>query len=64
MLHAFDATARCVDQGGNKRLRAFAIYLEPWHADVFELLDLRKSHNKEEVRARDIFYVLWVLNLL
>jgi ribonucleoside-diphosphate reductase subunit M1 len=64
MLRAFDATARYVDQGGNKRPGAFAIYLEPWHADVFEFLDLRKNHGKEEVRARDLFYALWIPDLL
>lgn len=64
MLRAYDATARYVDQGGNKRPGAFAIYLEPWHADVFEFLDLRKNHGKEEVRARDLFYALWTPDLL
>jgi ribonucleoside-diphosphate reductase subunit M1 len=64
MLRAFDATARYVDQGGNKRPGAFAIYLEPWHADVFEFIDLRKNHGKEEVRARDLFYALWIPDLL
>ena len=49
-----------VDQGGGKRKGAFAIYLEPWHSDVFEFLDLRKNHGKEEARARDLFYGLWV----
>ncbi|VDC00418.1 unnamed protein product [Peniophora sp. CBMAI 1063] len=63
MLRAYDATARYVDQGGNKRPGAFAVYLEPWHADVFEFLDLRKNHGKEEVRARDLFYALWVPDL-
>ncbi|NXD32185.1 RIR1 reductase, partial [Spelaeornis formosus] len=63
MLRAYDATARYVDQGGNKRPGAFAIYLEPWHADVFDFLDLRKNHGKEEVRARDLFYALWVPDL-
>ncbi|KAF9029927.1 ribonucleotide reductase alpha subunit [Hymenopellis radicata] len=63
MLRAFDATARYVDQGGNKRPGAFAIYLEPWHADIFEFLDLRKNHGKEEVRARDLFYALWICDL-
>ncbi|KAJ3502396.1 hypothetical protein NLJ89_g8905 [Agrocybe chaxingu] len=63
MLRAYDATARYVDQGGNKRPGAFAIYLEPWHADVFEFLDLRKNHGKEEVRARDLFFALWVPDL-
>ena len=64
MLRAYDATARYVDQGGNKRPGAFAVYLEPWHADVFEFLDLRKNHGKEEVRARDLFYALWIPDLL
>ncbi|EIW68156.1 hypothetical protein TREMEDRAFT_39705 [Tremella mesenterica DSM 1558] len=63
MLRAFDATARYVDQGGNKRPGAFAIYLEPWHADIFDFLDLRKNHGKEEVRARDLFYALWISDL-
>ncbi|KAI9509479.1 ribonucleotide reductase [Russula earlei] len=63
MLRAFDATARYVDQGGNKRPGAFAIYLEPWHSDVFEFIDLRKNHGKEEVRARDLFYALWIPDL-
>ncbi|RSH77917.1 ribonucleotide-diphosphate reductase subunit rnr1 [Apiotrichum porosum] len=63
MLRAYDATARYVDQGGNKRPGAFAIYLEPWHADVFDFLDLRKNHGKEEVRARDLFYALWIPDL-
>src|SRR6267378_1230308 len=52
MLRAYDATARYVDQGGNKRPGAFAIYLEPWHADIFDFIDLRKNHGKEEGRAR------------
>lgn len=60
MLRVYNNTARYVDQGGNKRPGAFAIYLEPWHADVFEWLDLRKNHGKEEVRARDLFYALWI----
>ncbi|KIY64463.1 hypothetical protein CYLTODRAFT_380833 [Cylindrobasidium torrendii FP15055 ss-10] len=63
MLRAFDATARYVDQGGNKRPGAFAIYLEPWHPDIFDFLDLRKNHGKEEVRARDLFYALWIPDL-
>ena len=63
MLRVFNNTARYVDQGGNKRPGAFAIYLEPWHADVFEFLDLRKNHGKEEVRARDLFLALWVPDL-
>lgn len=63
MLRAYDATARYVDQGGNKRPGAFAIYLEPWHADIYEFIDLRKNHGKEEVRARDLFYALWIPDL-
>lgn len=63
MLRVYDATARYVDQGGNKRPGAFAIYLEPWHADVFSFLDLRKNHGKEENRARDLFYALWIPDL-
>jgi ribonucleoside-diphosphate reductase subunit M1 len=63
MLRVFNNTARYVDQGGNKRPGAFAIYLEPWHADVFAFLDLRKNHGKEEVRARDLFYALWIPDL-
>ncbi|KAJ4294611.1 ribonucleotide-diphosphate reductase subunit rnr1 [Kalmusia sp. IMI 367209] len=63
MLRVYNNTARYVDQGGNKRPGAFAIYLEPWHADVFSFLDLRKNHGKEEVRARDLFYALWVPDL-
>jgi ribonucleoside-diphosphate reductase subunit M1 len=64
MLRAYDATARYVDQGGNKRPGAFAIYLEPWHADIFDFIDLRKNHGKEEARARDLFYALWIPDLL
>ncbi|GAB7348225.1 hypothetical protein MBLNU459_g6222t1 [Dothideomycetes sp. NU459] len=63
MLRVFNNTARYVDQGGNKRPGAFAIYLEPWHADVYAFLDLRKNHGKEEVRARDLFYALWIPDL-
>ncbi|KAK9808676.1 hypothetical protein WJX72_001770 [[Myrmecia] bisecta] len=63
MLRVFNDTARYVDQGGGKRKGAFAIYLEPWHADIFDWLDLRKNHGKEEVRARDLFYGLWVTDL-
>ncbi|XP_052310740.1 ribonucleoside-diphosphate reductase large subunit isoform X1 [Populus trichocarpa] len=63
MLRVFNDTARYVDQGGGKRKGAFAVYLEPWHADVFEFLDLRKNHGKEEHRARDLFYALWVPDL-
>jgi len=63
MLRVYNNTARYVDQGGNKRPGAFAIYLEPWHADVFEFLDLRKNHGKEEHRARDLFYAMWIPDL-
>lgn len=63
MLRVFNDTARYVDQGGGKRKGAFAIYLEPWHADVFDFLDLRKNHGKEELRARDLFYALWICDL-
>ena len=63
MLRVYNNTARYVDQGGNKRPGAFAIYIEPWHADIFEFLDLRKNHGKEEVRARDLFYALWIADL-
>ncbi|KAJ7451670.1 ribonucleotide reductase alpha subunit [Mycena latifolia] len=63
MLRAYDATARYVDQGGNKRPGAFAIYLEPWHADIFEFIDLRKNHGKEQMRARDLFLALWIPDL-
>lgn len=63
MLRVFNNTARYVDQGGNKRPGAFAMYLEPWHDDVFEFLDLRKNHGKEEVRARDLFLALWIPDL-
>jgi len=63
MLRVFNDTARYVDQGGGKRKGAFAIYLEPWHADVFEFLDLKKNHGKEENRARDLFYALWISDL-
>ncbi len=63
MLRNFDMTARYVDQGGGKRKGSFAIYLEPWHADVFEFLELKKNHGKEELRARDLFYALWVPDL-
>ena len=63
MLRVFNNTARYVDQGGNKRPGAFACYLEPWHADVFDWLNLRKNHGKEEVRARDLFYGMWTPDL-
>ena len=61
MLRVFNDTARYVDQGGGKRKGSIAIYLEPWHPDIFEFLDLRKNHGKEESRARDLFYALWTL---
>ena len=63
MLRVFNDTARYVDQGGGKRKGAFAVYLEPWHADIFDWLDLRKNHGKEEMRARDLFYALWTPDL-
>src|SRR5690606_20771540 len=63
MLRVFNDTARYVDQGGGKRKGAFAVYLEPWHADIFEFLDLRKNHGKEEMRARDLFPALWICDL-
>ncbi|MFY7788143.1 MAG: ribonucleoside-diphosphate reductase subunit alpha, partial [Thermoflexibacteraceae bacterium] len=63
MLRVFNDTARYIDQGGNKRKGAFAIYLEPWHADIFDFLQLRKNHGKEELRARDLFYALWIPDL-
>ena len=63
MLRNFDMTARYVDQGGGKRKGSFAIYLEPWHADIFEFLDLKKNHGKEEMRARDLFYAMWIPDL-
>ncbi len=63
MLRVFNDTARYVDQGGGKRKGAFAVYIEPWHADIFEFLDLRKNHGKEEMRARDLFFALWICDL-
>ncbi|KAI3631095.1 hypothetical protein MIR68_010585 [Amoeboaphelidium protococcarum] len=63
MLRVYNNTARYVDQGGNKRPGAFAMYLEPWHADVFDFLDLKKNTGKEENRARDLFYALWIPDL-
>lgn len=63
MLRVFNDTARYVDQGGGKRKGAFAVYLEPWHADIFEFLDLKKNHGKEEQRARDLFYAMWISDL-
>ena len=63
MLRVFNDTARYVDQGGGKRKGSFAIYLEPWHSDIFEFLDLRKNVGKEEIRARDLFTALWIPDL-
>lgn len=63
MLRNFDMTARYVDQGGGKRKGSFAMYIEPWHADIFDFLDLKKNHGKEELRARDLFYALWIPDL-
>lgn len=63
MLRVFNDTARYVDQGGGKRKGSFAIYLEPWHSDIFEFLELKKNHGKEEMRARDLFYALWIPDL-
>ncbi len=63
MLRVFNDTARYVDQGGGKRKGSFAMYIEPWHADIFDFLDLRKNHGKEEQRARDLFYALWTPDL-
>ncbi|MCP9768006.1 ribonucleoside-diphosphate reductase subunit alpha [Lacihabitans sp. LS3-19] len=63
MLRVFNDTARYVDQGGGKRKGSFAIYLEPWHADIFDFLDLKRNHGKEELRARDLFFALWIPDL-
>lgn len=63
MVRVFNNTARYVDQGGNKRPGAFALYLEPWHADIFDFIDIRKNHGKEEIRARDLFPALWIPDL-
>ncbi|MBL0911280.1 MAG: ribonucleoside-diphosphate reductase subunit alpha [Bacteroidia bacterium] len=63
MLRVFNDTARYVDQGGGKRKGSFAVYIEPWHDDIFDFLDLRKNHGKEELRARDLFLALWVPDL-
>ena len=63
MLKVFNDTARNVDQGGGKRKGSFAMYLEPWHADIFDFLDLKKNHGKEEMRARDLFYAMWIPDL-
>jgi ribonucleoside-diphosphate reductase alpha chain len=63
MLRVFNDTARYVDQGGGKRKGSFAIYMEPWHADIFDFLELKKNHGKEELRARDLFLALWIPDL-
>ncbi|MDG2396972.1 MAG: ribonucleoside-diphosphate reductase subunit alpha [Flavobacteriaceae bacterium] len=63
MLRVFNDTARYVDQGGGKRKGSFAIYIEPWHPDIFDFLDLKKNHGKEEMRARDLFFAMWVPDL-
>lgn len=63
MLRVFNDTARYVDQGGGKRKGSFAMYIEPWHADIFDFLELKKNHGKEEDRARDLFYALWIPDL-
>lgn len=63
MLRVYDSTARYVDQGGGKRKGSFAMYIEPWHADIFDFLNLKKNHGKEEMRARDLFYALWTPDL-
>lgn len=63
MLRVYNNTARYVDQGGNKRPGAFAMYLEPWHADIFDFLDCKKNTGKEESRARDLFYAMWIPDL-
>ena len=63
MLRNFDMTARYVDQGGGKRKGSFAVYLEPWHADIKDFLELKRNHGKEEMRARDLFYALWIPDL-
>ncbi len=63
MLRVFNDTARYVDQGGGKRKGSFAVYLETWHADIYDFLDLKKNHGKEEMRARDLFYAMWISDL-
>lgn len=63
MLRVYNDTARYVDQGGGKRKGAFAVYIEPWHADIMEFLELKKNHGKEEMRARDLFYAMWIPDL-
>ena len=63
MLRVYNDTARYVDQGGGKRKGSFAVYIETWHADIFDFLDLKKNHGKEEMRARDLFYAMWTSDL-
>lgn len=63
MLRVFNNASRYVDQGGNKRPGAFAVYLEPWHGDIFDFLNARKNTGKEEMRARELFYALWIPDL-
>ena len=63
MLRVYNNTAKYVDQGGGKRNGSFAIYLEPWHADIEKFLQMRKNHGDEELKARDLFYALWVPDL-
>ena len=63
MLRVFNDTARYVDQGGGKRKGAIAVYIEPWHSDIFDFIDIRKNHGKEEMRARDLFPALWIPDL-
>tara|TARA_B110000305_G_C19464583_1_gene656967 strand:- start:4325 stop:6808 length:2484 start_codon:yes stop_codon:yes gene_type:complete len=63
MLRVFNNTARYVDQGGGKRNGSFAIYMEPWHADIFDFLEMKKNHGDEELKARDLFYALWIPDL-
>ena len=63
MLRVFNNTARYIDQGGGKRNGSFAIYLEPWHADIEDFLELKKNHGDEELKARDLFYALWISDL-
>lgn len=63
MLKVYNETARYVDQGGGKRKGSIAVYLEPWHADIYDFLDIRKNHGKEELRARDLFTALWIPDL-
>jgi len=63
MLRVYNDTARYVDQGGGKRKGSFAVYIEPWHADIYDFLELKKNHGKEEMRARDLFYAMWIPDL-